>query len=137
MKKIFTLSISGILIAVFLSGCIKENVGYNENYWLSKERGEVAFSSYCQYYVVYTNNGYAILRATGGYKPYEDAVVYGNFSNYGVRSFYDRYSGTVFSAEVVEYWLTYYEAQEAVYYYCPYGKGQIKKPASDSTEIKQ
>jgi hypothetical protein len=131
MKKIFTLSMVGI-VAIILTGCIKENIGFNENYWLSKERGVVVYSDYCRYYVVHTAYGYTILRAPGNYQPYEGATVYGNFSNYGYRDFYNRSSGFVFSAEVVEYWLTYTQAQMAIYYYCPYGKNQIKKPDTDS-----
>lgn len=133
MKKIFTLSAVALLAGLLFTGCIKENIGYNEDYWLSKERGEVVFSSYCEYYVVETYYGYTILRANGLYQPNEGAIVYGDFSRFGNRDFYDRYSRTVFRAQVVEYWLSYYEAQDAIYYYCPYGKNVIKKPTTDST----
>ena len=71
-----------------------------------------------QYYIVRTNYGYQVMYSFGGYKPYEGSVVYGNFSNYGVRDFYNRSNGQIFSADVREYWLSYYEAQEAVYFYC-------------------
>ena len=131
MKKIFTFSAITILMTLLFTGCIKENIGYNENYWLTKEKGEVVYSDNCQYYVIQTAHGYAILKATGSYKPYERAVVYGNFSNYGLRDFYNRSTGRIFTAEVKEYWLSYYEAQQAIYYYCPSGRNQFNKAGSD------
>jgi hypothetical protein len=119
MKRIFTLSIMTIGLLVFFTGCVKNREYIDESYWLNKERGEVVFSdSYCSYYIVETDYGYTVLHAPSGYKPYEGAIVFGNFSNYGFRDFYSRSSGTVFSAEVVEYWLSYSEAQAAVDYYC-------------------
>ena len=129
MKKIFTLSFATALTALLITGCIKDYGGVNESYWLAKERGEVLYSdAYCQYYVVETAYGYTILRAYGSYKPYEGAVVYGNFSNYGTRDFYNRSSGIVFTAEVRDYWLSYYEALDAINYYCPLRawKGKIE-----------
>ena len=132
MKKIFTLSLIILFLSGYFSGCIKEYPGYDENYWLSKERGVVVFSGYCGYYVVETAGGYSILRATGSYKPYEGDIVYGNFSNYGIRDFYNRPYRRIFRAEVVEYWLSYIEAQQAIYYYCPEGKNQFNKSSSDT-----
>ena len=119
MKRIFTLSFLTIGLFVFLSGCVKDRSYVDESYWLSKERGEVVYSdSYCPYYIVETANGYTVLRAFGSYKPYEGAIVYGNFSSFGTRDFYNRTSGIVFSAEVQEYWLSYFEAEDAISYYC-------------------
>jgi hypothetical protein len=119
MKRIFTLSILTIGLLVFFTGCVRNREYIDESYWLNKERGEVVYSdSYCNYYVVETAYGYTVLRAYDGYKPYEGTTVYGNFSNYGLRDFYNRSSGVIFTSDVKEYWLTYYEAQSAVDYYC-------------------
>jgi hypothetical protein len=120
MKRIFTLSVIAAITLAF-TGCYKNygDVNGNENYWLTQERGEVVYSDvYCQYYIVETNYGYQVLYNFGGYKPYEGSVVYGNFSSYGTRDFYNRSSGRIFTADVRDYWLSYYEAQEAVYFYC-------------------
>ncbi|HEX6847838.1 MAG TPA: hypothetical protein VF144_12720 [Chitinophagaceae bacterium] len=119
MKKIFTLSIIAIGLALFFTGCVKNREYIDESYWLSQERGEVVLSDpYCQYFVIETFDGYTILRSYGGYKPSEGSVVYGNFSNYGARDYYNRSNGTIYTAEVREYWLSYYEAQDAIDYYC-------------------
>jgi len=119
MKKIFTLSIITIGLVLFFTGCVKNRDYVDESYWLTKERGEVVLSDpYCQYFVVETNYGYSILRSYNGYKPYEGSIVYGNFSNYGTRDYYDRSSGVIYTSEVIEYWLTYYDAQNAINYYC-------------------
>ena len=133
MKKIFTLSTIAFFITGFFAGCIKENARFDENYWLSKEKGVVVYSDYCDYYVVETANGYAILRAFGNYKPFEGAVVYGNFSYYGIRDFYNRSSLSIFTAEVKEYWLSYNEAQQAIYYYCPNARNKFNKTPTDTT----
>jgi hypothetical protein len=138
MKKIFTLSLITAIAATIFVGCRQQYGGgvNNDDYWLTKERGEVVYSDpYCSYYVVETAYGYNIIRAMGGYRPFEGAIVYGNFSNYGTRDFYNRSSGIVFTAEVQEYWLSYYDAQDAVNYYCPYAKQMpAKDPSPEKTK---
>ena len=130
MKRIFTLSAIAFSASLILSSCVRDQVPpNNENYWLSKERGEVVYSdSYCSYYVIETNNGYTVVQAYGTFKPYEGALVYGNFSSRGTKDMYDYSSGYVFTGTVTDYWLTYTEAQDALDYYCPlYGKGQKRE----------
>ncbi len=124
MKKIFTLSALVLTSAFVMNGCVKGGYyGSNEDYWLSKERGDVVYSdSYCSYYVVQTSNGYTIIEAYGGYKPAEGSIVYGNFSSRGTRDIYNRTTGFVFTGTITDYWLTYAEAQSALDYYCPVGK---------------
>ena len=130
MKRIFTLSAFAFIAALFLSSCIKEQPVYiNENYWLSKERGEVVYSdSYCSYYVVQTYYGYTIIRSYGSYKPYERSILYGDFSHAGTKDIYNRTTGIVFTGTVTNYWLTYTEALAAMDYYCPLaGKNQTRE----------
>jgi hypothetical protein len=128
MKKIFTLSVFAFFASLIITGCIKDgNYGTNENYWLSKERGTVVYSdSYCSYYVVQTNYGYNIIRSNGSYKPFESSIVYGDFSYRGTREFYNNSTGLTFYGTLTDYWLTYSEAQNALDYYCPIGKGQTR-----------
>lgn len=119
MKKIFTLSTLAIGLVLFFTGCVKNREYIDESYWLSKERGEVVYSDpYCQYFIIETFDGYTVLRSYSNYKPVEGSIVYGSFSNYGTRDFYNRSNGVIQTAEVKEYWLTYYEAQDAVDFYC-------------------
>ena len=119
MKKIFTLSILTIGLFIFFTGCVKNREYIDESYWLSKERGEVVLSDpYCQYFVIETNYGYSILRSYDGYKPQEGSIVYGDFSVYGTRDYYNRSNGVIYTGEVKEYGLTYYDAQDAINYYC-------------------
>lgn len=121
MKKIFTLPFTAVIVTVFLSGCFKQPITYvDEGYWLSQERGVVVYSnSSCDYYLVETNNGYSLMKAFNGYKPYQGSTVYGNFSGTGVLDFYNRSYGVLFSANEKDYWLSYGEAQSALdYYYC-------------------
>jgi hypothetical protein len=135
MKSKFTFIAIALLAGFTLTSCVRDQLpDNNENYWLSQERGEVVYSdSYCNYYVVETYNGYTIVRAWGNYKPYEGAMVYGNFSNGGPRDFYNRSSGVIFSGTVTDYWLDYYEAQDALDYYCPLGAKGIKREFKKST----
>ncbi len=130
MKRIFTLSATLFIAGLLLVGCTRSyhNNNNEEDYWLSKERGEVVYSdAYCSYYVVETNLGYTVIQTYGTYKPFEGAVLYGNFSSRGTRDIYNFSSGIVFTGVVTDYWLSYVEAQDALDYYCPYGKGVTTK----------
>jgi len=121
MKQIFTLSALALVAAVILNGCTKEQFSnIDENYWLSRERGEVVYSDrYCNFYVIETNNGYAVIRSYGGYKPLEGSIMYGDFSHAGTKDMYNRSSGNIFTGTVTDYWLSYNAALNAMDYYCP------------------
>jgi hypothetical protein len=130
MKRIFTLSAVVLMASLIFVGCVRDTLpNNNENYWLSKEEGEVVYSdSYCNYFVVETYYGFNVIRAYGSYKPYEGSIVYGNFSSAGTKDFYNSSNGVVFTGTVTDYWLDYYEAQDALDFYCPLaGKGTATK----------
>ena len=140
MKKIILISSLVLLSAVIISSCSRNPpINHDENYWLTQERGDVVYSDpYCSYYVVETYYGYTVMRSWGNYLPYEGSVMYGNFGNYGTRDFYNRSSGYVVPAEVVEYDLSYADAQYAIEYYCPYAKaGKIKESATSTSKAKR
>ena len=130
MKKIFTYSIVTVLLAVLFTSCVKEDV-YNDNsYWLSQEKGNVVYSNNsCGIYAVETNYGYTVIRNLDGLRTYSGDEMYGDFGAIGTRNFYNYTANIITSGTVVGYDLTYSEAQEAIDYYCPYGK------ASGSTII--
>ena len=136
MKKAFTISSLLILSVLLFSGCYKRDVVVSEDYWLSKERGEVVYSdSYCNYFVVETASGYTIIRSYSGYKPFEGSIVYGDLSFSGTGDFYNRSSGVVFTGTVTDYWLTYFEAQDAIDFYCPLGiNGKTSSKSSFRTK---
>jgi len=123
-----------VALTLFISSCVREQIpSNNENYWLSKEQGEVVYSdTYCSYYVVETYNGYNIVKAYGTYKPYEGSIVYGNFSSRGTRDMYNYSSGVVFTGTVTDVWMTYNDALDALDYYCPYGG-----KSADGTPLKR
>ena len=117
MKKIFTLPAFAVVISIFLTSCVKETP-FNDGYWLSKQRGEVVFSSSsCPYYIVQTDQGYTIAASVNS-KPFVGEVLYGDFSYYGVKDIYNRTEGIVISSDVKEYGLSYNGAQDALDYYC-------------------
>jgi hypothetical protein len=137
MKKVFTLSAIAFVSFIFFTACSKDRyVTVDEGYWLSRERGEVIYSdSYCNYYVVQTNNGYTVIRSYGGYKPFEGSVLYGDFSYSGTGDIYNRSSGVIFTGTVTDYWLSYNGALDAINYYCPYG-GKTSSNGKFRTDIK-
>lgn len=142
MKRIFTLSTLVLAVTMFLGGCVKDSFnnggGFDEAYWLSKERGEVVYSdAYCNYYVVETYNGYNVVKAYGGYKPYEGDVLYGNFSSQGTRDIYNRSGNVIFTGTITDYWLTYTQAQAALDYYCPLGNGKAARVFKTSSFTKK
>jgi len=118
MKKIFTLP-AILFVALIFSSCTKQRVyQIDEGYWLSKERGEVVFSSSsCPSYIIQTNNGYAIINTLGA-KPYVGDILYGDFSYSGAKDIYDWSGSLIISGDVKEYWLSYSGAQDAINYYC-------------------
>jgi hypothetical protein len=141
MKKMFTLSALVLTLSLLLGSCVKNsfNNGFDEGYWLSKERGEVVYSdTYCSYIVIETYFGYNLVRANGNYKPAEGTIIYGDFSSMGTRDLYNRTTGVVFGGTVTDYWLTYNEAQDALDYYCPIGgKGTGVKREFKKSTIRQ
>jgi hypothetical protein len=132
MKKIFTLSSLAVLLAVVIASCTRSSrgdYGYDEDYYLSKERGVVVFSdSYCPYYVVETEFGYTVIESVSGYTPYEGSIIYGDLSGIGLRDLYNYSSRTVTRGDVIDYWLSYYDAQYLIdnMCYADY-KGQKKQ----------
>lgn len=120
MKKIFTLSLVTLIAIFVFSACTKRAYfDQDERYWLSQERGQVAYSSpLCDFYVVETYNGYEVIHSWDGYRPFEGTILYGNFSSHGTRSFYSPENGALVSGEVVDYWLSFGAAQDEINYYC-------------------
>lgn len=140
MKKIFTYSILTALVALLFTSCAKDRVIYDDHsYWLSQERGDVVYSNNsCGFYVVETNYGYTIIQNLDGLRTYEGDLMYGDFGAYGTRGFYNYTANVVTRGNVVEYDLTYSEAQAAIDYYCPYGKAngsKIRQSASAGAKI--
>jgi hypothetical protein len=123
MKKILTYSIVAVLAALLFTSCRKERVYDDNSYWLSQERGDVVYSNNsCGYYVVATNYGYTVIRNLDGLRTYDGDVMYGDFGRYGTRDFYNYTANVVTGGNVVDYDLSYSAAQDAIDYYCPYGK---------------
>ncbi|MEO5563977.1 MAG: hypothetical protein ABIR18_11095 [Chitinophagaceae bacterium] len=136
MKKIVTISSVLILTIALLAGCSRRGSNYNdgEDYWLSKESGIVVYSDdYCPYYVIETRSGYTVVESLNGYAPYEDHVIYGDLSRAGTMDLYDRSRGTIIRGDVVDYWLTYSEAQYMIDNLCYTG---YKSSGTDSTAKK-
>lgn len=128
MKKIFTWSMVAVLAAMLFTSCKKERVYDDNSYWFSQERGDVVYSNNsCGYYVVETNYGYTIIRNLDGLRTYDGDVMYGDFGGYGSRDFYNNTANLTTRGSVVEYDLSYNTAQDAIDYYCPYGKGTAIK----------
>jgi hypothetical protein len=136
MKKIFTISSVLIVAALLFAGCTKRgNYGNDEDYWLSKESGVVVYSDdYCPYYVIETRNGYTVVESVGTYAPYEDGVIYGDLSRKGLMDLYNRSKGTIIRGDVVDYWLTYDEAQYMIDNLCYTG---YKSNSTDGTVKKK
>lgn len=136
MKRIFTISSILILAVALFAGCSRRDSGYysDEDYWLSKESGVVAYSDdYCPYYVIETRNGYTVVESLSGYAPYEESVIYGDLSRQGVSDLYNRSRGTIIRGDIVDYWLSYEEAQYMIDNLCYTG---YKSNGSDTATKK-
>lgn len=121
MKRTILLIIP--LLLLFVS-CRKQDMvrpPVDESQWLRKERAYVVSSDIsCSYFVVETMRGYAVIRMWGGTPPFQGSVLYGDFSYFGVGTFYNRSEGYLFSADVRDWGLTYFAAMDDMDYYCGY-----------------
>jgi hypothetical protein len=120
MKKIWLLFLP---LTVWLASCSKEDLvqrpPINESEWLNKDRALVVSSDFqCDYYVVETQRGYALMRNWGGISPIPGAVLYGNFDRFGVQTFYNRSERYLMNADIREYTFSYFQALDQVNWYC-------------------
>ena len=91
----------------------------NEEAWLGKERGVVVSNAFtCDFFVVETAFGYSVLRSWGGFAPMPGSVVYGDLSRWGVSNFYVRSEGRIITADVRDFRLGYFQAMDALGWYC-------------------
>jgi major membrane immunogen (membrane-anchored lipoprotein) len=118
MKKIIGFV---MLSLVFLSACRKTdlvNAPIDESQWLQKERGIVVFSDYdCDYIVIETAKGYTVAE-NWSFRATQGEVLYGDFSYYGTRSIYNRSRGNLMTVNIRDIWLSYYQAQDQINWYC-------------------
>ena len=114
-------------LAVFLASCSKEGTQpamINEAEWLNKETGYVVYSSFqCDYYVVETERGYALMRNWGGFPPVRGAVLYGSFTRFGVQTFYNRSERYLMNADIRDLSYSYFQAIDQANRYCGQGVG--------------
>lgn len=121
MKKALLVMLPALL---FFTSCKKDVYdapppSINESYWLNQERAIVVASDIsCPYFVVETYDGYSVLKSWDGIVPFEGVVMYGNFSSWGVKTFYNRSDRFLQKADVKEYWLSYYDALDEMNYQC-------------------
>ena len=121
MKKILLFALPLLLL---LASCRKEIIDrpgpvIDESQWLNQERAVVVASDInCPYYVVEAYGGYSVLKSWDGSIPYEGSVMYGDFSTWGVKTFYNRSERYLAHADVREYWLSYYDALDEMDYQC-------------------
>lgn len=116
MKWTFTLA---LLSTVLLTSCMKSNLQViDEREWLSQERAVVVYADpYCDYFVVQTYNGYSIVE-NWSFTTYNGEVLYGDFSNWGTRTIYNRSRGALMRVDIKDSWLSYYNAMDGLAYYC-------------------
>jgi len=121
MKKIFYLTVP---LLVLLVSCRKEVIDrpgpvIDESEWLNRERAVVVYSDFnCPYFVVEAYGGYSLLKSWDGLTPLQGSVMYGDFSSWGVKTFYNRSERYLTRADVKEYWLSYWDATDEMDYQC-------------------
>jgi hypothetical protein len=109
-------------LAWMLASCSKTDLQrppINESEWLNKDRALVVSSDFqCDYYVVETQRGYALMRNWGGLSPIRGAVLYGDFNRFGVQPFYNRTEGYLMNADIRDYTFSYFQAMDQLNFYC-------------------
>ena len=119
MKKFLSLLLP---VTFLLASCAKSDVPVppvNESEWLNKERGIVVASDFsCDYFLVQTNRGYTMLRNWGGFSPFSGSVIYGDLSNWGLKTLYNRSEGRLINADVRDYRMSYFQAMDQMQWGC-------------------
>ena len=122
MKRLVLIPALLLTVALVFNSCGKEYIeppSFDENYWLSQERGVVVYNDFnCDYYIVETFRGYAVVRNYSGLVPYNGDVLYGDFSSWGYKTVYNRSSGYLIRGDVRDYWLSWFRARDIVAYQC-------------------
>lgn len=81
--------------------------------------GEVVFKKRnCDYFIVETKMGYAILEWYGGTDPYEGDIVVGDFESFGFKDIYDLSLRSDIHVWVEDYWLSKEQALEKYFRLC-------------------
>ena len=135
MKKLALLFLPVVLL---WSSCSKDNTPappIDESEWLNQDRGVVVASSFqCDFYVVETRYGYAVMRNWGGFAPIRGAVLYGRFNGFGVHTFYNRSEGYLMTADIRDLTPSYFLAIDQMNWNCSQLNGNWKTVPADSTQ---
>jgi hypothetical protein len=120
MKRIIVYLLPLVLL---VASCSKEDATplppVDESQWLKQERAFVVEGGFgCDYYLVQTNRGYSLLRNWGGFTPAPGSILYGDFSSWGVKTFYNRSGGYLLRADVQNFWMSYFQAYDELNFSC-------------------
>jgi hypothetical protein len=122
VRKLKRVLVWMVPVMLLLVSCAKQEIvqpPIDETPWLTQDRALVVFSNFnCDYFAVQTQQGYSVMRSWGGRAPFEGSVLYGDFSRWGVRTFYNRSGGYLMRADVQEYWLSYFAAMDEIQFRC-------------------
>ncbi len=82
-------------------------------------KGEVVYKkSWCDYFIVETNMGYALLEWYEGNDPEEGDIIVGNFESYGFKDIYNLTADSELKVWVEDYWLSKEDALEQYFEHC-------------------
>jgi hypothetical protein len=82
-------------------------------------KGEVVYKkSGCDYFIVETYMGYALLEWFGGNDPDEGDVIVGKFESYGFKDIYNLTADSELRVWVEDYWLSREDALEQYFEHC-------------------
>jgi hypothetical protein len=104
--------IAGLILAIAVT------LGYRE-VDAAQSVGVVAVKrTGCDYFMVKTNMGYAVLEWFGGWDPLRGDILVGTFETFGFHDIYDKTAGHSIRVWVDEYWLDQDDAFEKLNEQC-------------------
>ncbi|HXF49068.1 MAG TPA: hypothetical protein VNL73_06550 [Verrucomicrobiae bacterium] len=90
--------------------------------WISTSlasKGEVVYkSSSCDYFIVETPSGFALLEWYGGNDPYKGDIIVGDFEEFGFQDIYNITADSELRVWVEDYWLSKEDAVEKYFEHC-------------------
>ena len=102
-----------ILISLVAFACHEPTAAAMQNEVVGRDRGTIVYlKSRCDYFIVETNMGHAVLEWYGGYYPYAGEIVTGNLSSYGFKDIYNVTAALSTRVWVEDYWLSFARSYE-------------------------
>jgi hypothetical protein len=98
---------AGLAFAIAMTAGVFTGGAHSSAHAASPSTGSVVYSNYrCDYFIVESMSGFALLEWFSGAQPDAGNVLIGQFESYGMPTLFNRTSGSTVTVWVEDYWLS-------------------------------